>query len=135
MLKIRLQRVGRKHEPVFRLVLTDSQNSTKSGKYQEILGNFDSRHGEAAVFKADRITHWIGLGAQPSDTVHNLLVSRKIITGKKVNALPKKKPIVKEGAAESAEIKAEESSAEAPKEDVAEETPIETTDAAVEAAS
>ena len=38
MLKIRLQRVGRKAEPTFRLVLTDSKNSTKSGKYIETLG-------------------------------------------------------------------------------------------------
>ncbi|MFZ2523132.1 MAG: 30S ribosomal protein S16 [Minisyncoccia bacterium] len=45
MLKIRLQRVGRKHEPVFRLVLTDSKNSTKSGKYLENLGNYDARRG------------------------------------------------------------------------------------------
>ncbi len=98
MLKIRLQRIGRKHEPVFRLVLTDSKNSTKSGKFLEILGNYDSRNGESAVFKNDRITHWIAQGAQASDTVHNLLVTRKVIAGKKINALPKKKPIVKEGA-------------------------------------
>ena len=43
MLKIRLQRVGRKHEPAFRLVLTDSKNSTKSGKFLEVLGSHDFR--------------------------------------------------------------------------------------------
>jgi small subunit ribosomal protein S16 len=36
-------------------------------------------------------------GAKASDTVHNLLISKKIIEGKKINTLPKKKPIVKEG--------------------------------------
>lgn len=96
MLKIRLQRVGRKHEPVFRLVLTDSKNSTKSGKYKEVLGSYDVREGDSANFKADRIKHWMSYGAQVSGTVHNILVSKKIIDGKKINVLPLKKPIVKE---------------------------------------
>jgi len=103
MLKIRLQRIGRKHEPAYRLVLTDSRNSTKSGKSLEILGNYDSRHGDKAAFKAERISYWISQGAQPSDTVHNLLISKKIIEGKKVNKLPKKSPIKKEGEAAAAE--------------------------------
>ena len=96
MLKIRLQRVGRKAEPTFRLVLTDSKNSTKSGKYLENLGNYDSRRGEVSTFKADRISHWMSKGAQTSTTVHNLLITKKITTGKKLNALPLKKAIVKE---------------------------------------
>lgn len=96
MLKIRLQRVGRVHEPSFRLVLTDSKNSTKSGKYVESLGSFDSRRSEKAEFKDDRVKYWISKGAQTSGTVHNLLVSRKVIEGKKINVLPKKKPILKE---------------------------------------
>ncbi len=96
MLKIRLQRVGRKHEPTFRLVLTDSKNSTKSGRYLENLGSYDSRHGEDANFKADRIKHWMSQGAQVSATVHNMLVSKKLIEGKKINVLPLKKAIVKE---------------------------------------
>jgi len=109
MLKIRLQRIGRKHEPAFRLVVTESENSTKSGKSLEILGNFDARRGEQAAFKADRITYWIGKGAQVSDTVHNLLVSKKIIEGKKINKLPLKKAIIKEVPIEKAEAKTEES--------------------------
>jgi len=101
MLKIRLQRVGRKAEPVFRLVLTDSKNSTKSGRSLEILGNYDARRGENSVFKADRISHWLSKGAQASDTVHNLLVSKKIVEGKKINVLPLKKAIVKVAPAEA----------------------------------
>ncbi len=97
MLKIRLQRVGRKHEPTFRLVLTDSKNSPKSGRTLETLGAYDSRRGDKAEFKNDRIKYWITQGAQLSGTIHNLLVDRKVIEGKKVNVLPKKKPIVKEG--------------------------------------
>jgi small subunit ribosomal protein S16 len=114
MLKIRLQRVGRKHEPTFRLVLTDSKNSTKSGKYLENLGNFDSRHGENSNFKADRVTYWMSKGAQVSGTVHNILVSKKIIDGKKINVLPLKKAIVKE-VVEEAPVKAEASE---PKEEI-----------------
>ena len=86
---IRLQRIGRKHEPAFRLVLTDSKNSTKSGRFLEILGNYDARRGEKSEFKADRITYWMSVGAQLSGTVHNLLIDKKVITGKKVNKNPK----------------------------------------------
>jgi small subunit ribosomal protein S16 len=96
MLKIRLQRVGRKAEPTFRLLLTDSKNSTKSGKFLEVLGNYDARKGEQSVFKADRITYWMSVGAQVSPTVHNLLIDKKVISGKKVNNLPLKKAIVKD---------------------------------------
>jgi small subunit ribosomal protein S16 len=112
MLKIRLQRVGRKHEPSFRLVLTDSKNSTKSGKSLEILGNYDARHSETSVFKADRISHWMSVGAQVSPTVHNLLITKKIISGKKINNLPLKKAIVKPAALESTGV-AKEAPAEA----------------------
>ena len=101
MLKIRLQRVGRKHEPSFRLVLTDSKNSTKSGKYLENLGHYDSRRGEKSEFKGERITYWMSKGAQLSGTVHNILVDKKIITGKKLNVLPLKKAIVKDVPAEA----------------------------------
>lgn len=102
MLKIRLQRVGRKHEPSFRLVLTDSKNSTKSGRSLETLGSYDARHGDKAVFKDERVKYWLSKGAQASGTVHNLLVSKKIIDGKKVNVLPLKKAIVKDAPAEAA---------------------------------
>jgi len=113
MLMIRLQRVGRKHEPVFRLVLTDSKNSGKSGKFLEILGNMDMRRSEKAEFKIDRVKHWMANGAKLSDTVHNLLVEKKIIEGKKINVLPRKSPIKKE------EVKVEEKPAEAPVEPAA----------------
>ena len=93
MLKIRLQRVGRKNDPSFRVVLTDSKNSTKSGKFKEVLGTYNLKKNEV-VFKADRISYWIGNGAQTSDTVHNFLVKQKLIEGKKKNVLPKKSPTV-----------------------------------------
>lgn len=97
MLMIRLQRVGRKNEPVFRVVLTDSKNGPKSGKFLEVLGSYDSRRAEKAEIKTDRIKELMSKGAKTSGTIHNLLVSRKIVSGKKINVLPKKKPIKKEG--------------------------------------
>lgn len=86
MLKIRLQRVGKKHDPSFRVVLTDSKNSTKSGKFLEILGSYDARKGEPHL-EVEKIKHWISKGAQPTETLHNLLVDVKILTGKKKNVL------------------------------------------------
>lgn len=102
---IRLQRVGRVNVPTFRVVLTDSKNSTKSGKFLEVLGTFDAVHNKKEI-KADRVKHWMSHGAQLSDTVHNWLVGEKIISGKKVNALPKKKPIKKEEAKKEGEAAA-----------------------------
>jgi len=115
MLRIRLQRVGRKNIPVFRLVLTDSKNSTKSGRYLEILGSFDAHDHEKQTVDAERVKHWIAMGAKPTDTVHNFLINKKVITGKKINALPKKTPIKKEVPAEAAAPAAAAPAAEAPK--------------------
>jgi small subunit ribosomal protein S16 len=95
MLKIRLQRVGRVNVPTFRLVLTDSKNSTKSGKFLEILGMYDPVNDVKEV-KADRVKELMANGAKLSDTVHNWLIEKKVIPGKKINNLPLKKPIVKE---------------------------------------
>ncbi len=103
MLMIRLQRVGRKHEPVFRLVLTDSKNGPKSGKYLEVLGSYDPRKdNKIEQFNVEKIKAHISKGAQLSNTVHNFLVTKKVIEGKKVNVLPKRTPIKKE------EVKTEE---------------------------
>ncbi|MCR4263725.1 MAG: 30S ribosomal protein S16 [Candidatus Roizmanbacteria bacterium] len=84
MLKMRLQRVGRKHEPSFRLVLTDSKNSTKSGRIEEILGSYDPRKSTEA-FKAERIKHWISQGIGLTPSVNNLLIRQGIIRGKKIH--------------------------------------------------
>ena len=94
MLKIRLQRIGRKNDPSFRVVLTDSKNSTKSGRFLEIVGTYNPKAGETN-FQADRIKYWISKGAKLSDTMHNFLVHQKVIEGKKINVLPKKKPTQK----------------------------------------
>lgn len=120
MLMIRLQRVGRKHDPSFRVVLTDSKNGPKSGRFIEILGSYDARTNKKE-FKADAIKTRISQGAQLSDTVHNLLVAEKIVEGVKKNVLPKKSPIKKEGEGEAqAETPVAESASETPTEETAE---------------
>ena len=98
MLKIRLQRIGRKNDPSFRVVLTDSKNSTKSGKFLEIVGTYNPKikGGEGVTsFNADRIKHWMSKGAKLSPTMHNFMVREGVVQGKKINVLPKKKPTVK----------------------------------------
>ncbi|MEX2029044.1 MAG: 30S ribosomal protein S16 [Candidatus Paceibacterota bacterium] len=94
MLKIRLQRIGRKNDPAFRVVLTDSKNSSKSGRFLEILGTYNPKAGEKNL-ENEKIKYWISKGAKPSDTMHNFLVHDKIIEGKKINVLPLKKPTQK----------------------------------------
>ena len=124
MLKIRLQRVGRKKQPYFRFVLTESTNSTKSGKFNEVLGFFDFRENGKHSIDAEKVKYWISKGAQISDTVHNYLVAEKIIEGKKRNVLPRKSPIKKD---EQQATDNKQPVADVPKETtpVAEETPKE----------
>lgn len=111
MLKIRLQRVGKKHDPSFRVVLTDSRKGPKSGKFLEILGNYNARKGEPQL-KGDRIKEWVAKGAQISDTVNNLLIKSGIIKGEKKDVLHhdriKKALAKKEGEKPKEESKAEE---------------------------
>lgn len=126
MLMIRLKRVGRRNDPSFRVVLLDSKKGPKTGKINEILGFYDPRR-DVKELKGDRIKEWIAKGAQVSDTVHNLLISEKIIEGKKINVLPKKSPIIKEVKEEAP--KEEVSKEETPKEEEVktEEVPAEET--------
>lgn len=111
---IRLQRVGRVNVSTFRVVLTDSKNSTKSGKFIEVLGMYNPVSNVKEI-KADRVKYWMSQGAQLSDTVHNWLLDKKIIPGKKINALPKKKPIKKDTPKDAAAAPAAAAPAEAPK--------------------
>jgi len=91
MLAIRLQRIGRKNEAHFRVVLTDHKNSAKSGRFKEILGTYNPKLG-TMLLKEDRIKHWMSFGAKPSATLHNFMVHNKMLEGKKRNVLSKKAP-------------------------------------------
>lgn len=101
MLMMRLQRVGRKNNPTYRIVVVDKRTSGKSNKNVDLIGSYEPKQGVVSINK-EKATHWLGHGVQPSDTVYNMLVSNKIIEGKKKNALPKKSPIIDE-----AKLKAE----------------------------
>ncbi|HEY4495996.1 MAG TPA: 30S ribosomal protein S16 [Candidatus Paceibacterota bacterium] len=120
MLMIRLQRTGRKHVPSFRVVLTDKRNSTKSGKTLETLGFFNAENDKERSVNAERIKYWLSKGAQLSDTIHNFLIEQKIIAGKKINVLPKKRPI-KPGPTESSPDKTVGTSGKEAKEEKPEE--------------
>ena len=103
---MRLQRIGRKNDPAFRVVVIDSHQGPKSGNHIDLLGSYNPKLNEFTVDKG-RAKEWIKKGVQVSDTVHNLLVNEKIIEGKKINVLPKKSPIVTEAAPEDAVKEAE----------------------------
>lgn len=73
MVRIRLRRVGRKKNPIYRIVVADSQ-SPRDGRFIEIIGNYSPRQGDRAIdLKTERANYWLDNGAQPSDTVRSLL--------------------------------------------------------------
>lgn len=123
MLTIRLQRRGRVNDPSFRVIVVDSKRGPKSGDYLEMLGSYDPRVNRIDL-EGEKIKGWIAKGAQVSDTVHNLLVSKGVIEGKKKNVLPRKSPIKKEGEEAPATPAAAAEAAPAPEAAPA-ETPVE----------
>ena len=75
MVKIRLRRVGRKKAPSYRVVVADSQ-SPRDGKFIEIIGQYTPREkgGQGGLqVNEERANYWLGVGAQPTDTVRSLL--------------------------------------------------------------
>ncbi|MDO8530499.1 MAG: 30S ribosomal protein S16 [bacterium] len=90
MLTIRLTRKGKKNQPFFRVVVIDKRRSSKGGRAVEEVGYVDPLTKKKSL-KKDRILHWIKNGAQPSATIHNLLVTEKIIDAPKINKFKKSK--------------------------------------------
>jgi len=83
MVTIRLSRVGKKNHATFRLVVSDKRKDTH-GTFLEQLGIYDPHQEPMKLdVKTDRVKHWLSVGAQPSDTVYNLLVEKGVITGPK----------------------------------------------------
>lgn len=80
MLIIRFQRVGRKNDPAYRIVVTEKQNAAQK-KHLEILGSYHPKTKDTRV-KGERVKYWISKGAQVSDTAYNLFVKEKILEGK-----------------------------------------------------
>jgi small subunit ribosomal protein S16 len=122
MLKIRMQRVGRINQPSYRIVVTEHTASPKAGKFVEKLGTYNPRT-KARTLDEARVKYWISVGAQPSDTMHNMLVDVGVISGKKINVLPayKAPEVAAIEAAPAQEVVAEVTpEAEVPEEAVAE---------------
>jgi small subunit ribosomal protein S16 len=95
MLKIRLQRIGRKNDAHFRMIVAPNTLKPKTSQFNEILGTYNVKLG---VFEcnAERVKYWMGVGAQVSPTVYNLLISKGVVEGRKINVLPRKSPVQKE---------------------------------------
>lgn len=73
MVRIRLRRVGRKKTPVYRIVVADIR-SPRDGRFIETIGHYNPRQAEGGLdVNAERADYWLGVGAQPSDTVRSLL--------------------------------------------------------------
>src|SRR3989344_643266 len=143
MLMIRLQRVGLLHDPSYRIVVTEKSAGPKAGKYVEELGHYDARRPSTEVAKnftinVERVKYWLGVGAQASGTLHNLLVREGIVKGKKRDVRPFKvitkveEPKIEVKAEVRADEKVEEAKEEVEevkeevKEKVKEEAPVAT---------
>ena len=94
MLVIRLLRVGKINQPSFKMVVTDKRNPPRGGRFVEEVGNYNPLT-KKRVLRKERIQYWLSKGAQPSSTVHNLLVKEGIIEARKI-------PVHKKAKAKSA---------------------------------
>lgn len=84
MLAIKLSRVGKTKAPSYRLLVLE-KTKDPWGDFLENLGIYNPKAQPKVIrLNAERIKYWISKGAQPTPTVHNLLVSQNIIEGKKV---------------------------------------------------
>jgi len=76
--RIRMARHGAKKKPFYRIVVADSE-APRNGAFIEVVGTFDPRaKSNSVVLKTDRIQHWIGKGAQPSETVGHLIKKHQV---------------------------------------------------------
>lgn len=78
MVRLRLQRLGRRNRPFYRLVAMD-QRRRREGPVLENLGTYDPvapAQDKQIVINDERVKHWLALGAQPSDTVRDMLARR-----------------------------------------------------------
>ena len=109
MLKIRLQRIGRRNNPSYRVVVVESTSAAKKGLPVETIGFHDTVRKKTSI-DGERVTYWLSKGARPSNTMHNILIANGVIEGVKRNVLPKKHPVVKseEGDAGEGETAPEE---------------------------
>jgi len=78
VLTIRLSRIGKKKKPFYRVVVIE-MTRPRDGRVKEAVGTYDPLKKPAEIkLDRDRIAYWMGLGAQPSDTVRSFLRQQKI---------------------------------------------------------
>ena len=119
-LKLRLARQGAKKRPFYRIVVADSR-SPRDGRFIEVLGTFNpllpKDSEERVKLKEERVQHWLGVGAKPTDRVHRFLDAAGILKRDARNnpqkALPGKKRQEREEAARQAAEDAAAAAAEA----------------------
>lgn len=82
--KLRLRRMGKKRQPIYKLVAADSR-SPRDGKFIEAIGLYNPKTDPATVdIKESRALYWLGVGAQPTLTVKNLLSAQGILLKKEL---------------------------------------------------
>lgn len=81
MLAIKLRRIGKKNQPSYRIVIGERRSKVR-GKYTEDIGWYNPKSKENTI-NTERARHWLEKGAQPTESVHNLLVRTGVIKGKK----------------------------------------------------
>jgi len=128
MISLRLTRVGKKKRPMYRLIAIPKHRDPWANNL-EILGTIDPRTKEKNL-NAERIQYWLSVGAQPSDTVRNMLISEGIMEGKKTsvsNLSKKRKAKMTKKVDEAKEAKEKKAAAKAAEEEKAKEeaTPVE----------
>lgn len=101
MISIKLRPVGKKKQISYRVVILPKK-SKLVGKYIDDLGWYNP-HTNKFLINAEKAKQWLANGAQPTDTVHNILIDAKIIEGKKI-PLQKKSKQQKEKPAETAAV-------------------------------
>lgn len=106
---IRFQRTGRTNDPAFRIAVLEKARAAKAGRIVERVGTYNPK-SKALTLDAEAVKGWLAKGAQPTDSIKNLLISKGVLAGKKVNVLPRKSPQKSEAA-----MKAEAEAAEAAK--------------------
>ncbi len=92
-LKIRLSRGGAKKRPFYSIVVADSR-SPRNGRFIEKLGTYnpmrEKGHAERLVLKEERIRHWLGVGALPTDRVARFFGDAGILKAPERRETPKK---------------------------------------------
>ena len=123
-LKIRLSRAGAKKRPFYRVVVADTRRP-RDGRFLERLGTYDPMlpkdHPERVLLNEERIRHWLGVGALPSDRVARFLGAAEIIPmpaqrNNPQKSQPKAKAVERKAARAEKAAAAAEAAANAPAE-------------------